>query len=125
MVTDPEGLTVQITPIGGMATFGVVKIDLNEVVVQASRDLEFSYMINGVRRTHRDLQPIRPGTEYVPEHADARMPAYLTQSQKRLLVQNGTYREDGTVNMETAQRLGWEKVWKEERERPVPVPTPD
>jgi hypothetical protein len=35
------------------------------------------------------------------------------------LIQNGTYNADGTVNMETARRLGWDKVW-EERSRPAP-----
>jgi hypothetical protein len=51
------------------------------------------------------------------------MPAYLTDGQKELLVQNGTYRDDGTVNIETAQRLGWDRIWAE-RERSVPAPTP-
>jgi hypothetical protein len=40
------------------------------------------------------------------------MPAYLTDGQKQMLISNGTYREDGTVNMETARRLGWDEVWK-------------
>ena len=39
LVTDPEGLTVQITPIGPMASFSVVKYDLNEIVVQSSRNV--------------------------------------------------------------------------------------
>jgi hypothetical protein len=39
-----------------------------------------------------------------------------------VLIQNGTYKPDGTVNMETARRLGWDKEW-EERERPRPQPT--
>jgi hypothetical protein len=51
------------------------------------------------------------------------MPSYLTETQQRLLIQNGTYREDGTVNMETARRLGWDRVW-EERSRPAPQPPP-
>lgn len=28
-----------------------------------------------------------------------------------MLISNGTYREDGTVNMETAERMGWTKTW--------------
>jgi hypothetical protein len=124
MVTDEEGLTVQITPIGGMASVGVLKIDLNEIVVQSSRNLEFSFMVNGVRRTHKHLTPIVEGNEYRPERADSTMPAYLTDGQKQLLIQNGIYKPDGTVNMETAERLGWDKVWKE-RGRPVPAPVPE
>jgi hypothetical protein len=124
LVTADEGLTVQITPIGGMATVGVLRMDLNEIVVQSSRNLEFSYMVNGIRRTHKNLtSPIGEGREYVPESADAKMPSYLTETQQRLLIQNGTYRQDGTVNTETARRLGWDKVW-EQRARPAPVTAP-
>lgn len=124
MVTDAEGLTVQITPIGPMAATSVVRYDLNEIVVQSSRNVEFFYLVNGVRRTHKQLTPIGEGIEYRPERADSMMPAYLTEGQKQLLIQNGTYKPDGTVNMETARRLGWDKVWAE-RERPRTEPTPE
>jgi hypothetical protein len=60
----------------------------------------------------------------MPRSADAKIPEWLSAGQKRLLIQNGTYREDGSVNMETARRLGWDRVWAE-RERPVPAPTPE
>jgi hypothetical protein len=121
MVTDEEGLTVQITPIGPMATFSVLRADLREVVVQASRNVEFYYVVQGVRRTHKHLtSPIGEGGEYVPRSADAKMPEYLTERQKKLLIENGTYRPDGTVNMETARRLGWDRVWAERERRPAP-----
>jgi hypothetical protein len=124
LVTDPEGLTVQITPIGPMATVSVLKFDLNEIVVQASRNVEFFYLVNGVRATFKDVEPFRGGGVFMPRSADAKMPEWLSAGQKRLLIQNGTYREDGSVNMETARRLGWDRVWAE-RERPVPAPTPE
>jgi hypothetical protein len=28
------------------------------------------------------------------------------------LIQNGVYKEDGAVNMETARRLGWDRMWE-------------
>jgi len=118
-VTDPEGLTVQITPIGAMASVAVLKMDLNEIVVQASRNVEFSYLVQGVRSTFKDLSPIRESGDFMPRFANAKIPGWLSPAQKRLLIQNGTYREDGTVNAETAQRLGWDKVW-EQRSRPAP-----
>ena len=106
-----------------MATVGVLKADLNEIVVQSSRNLEFYYMVNGIRRTHRHLtSPIGEGMEYMPRSADATMPLYLTEGQKQLLIQNGTYNADGTVNMETARRLGWDKVW-ERHSPPAPQPS--
>lgn len=120
LVTDPEGLTVQITPIGPMASFSVVKYDLDEIVVQSSRNVEFFYMVNGVRAAFKDVVPFRRGNEFAPRSADARMPEWLSPGQKRLLIQNGTYRPDGTVNVETAHRLGWDRIWQE-RERPTPA----
>jgi hypothetical protein len=65
-----------------------------------------------VRKTHKNFQPIESGNEFAPRSADARMPAYLTEGQKAILVSNGTYREDGTVNLETAHRLGWDAAWE-------------
>ncbi|HEX9147968.1 MAG TPA: hypothetical protein VF958_02285 [Thermoanaerobaculia bacterium] len=125
MVTDDEGLTVQITPIGGMASVGVMRADLNEIVVQSSRNFEFYYLVNGIRRTQKNLtSPISEGTEFVPRSATSRIPEYLSEGQKQLLIQNGTYRADGTVNMETAHRNGWDRIWAE-RERPQPAPSPE
>src|SRR5439155_21818790 len=48
LVTDVEGLTVQITPIGEMASFAVVRMGLDEILVKASRDVEFSYLVQGL-----------------------------------------------------------------------------
>ena len=113
MVTDPEGLGVQVTPIGPMATVSVLKVDLNEIVVQASRDVDFYYMVNGVRASYKNASPFRDGSDFAPRSADSRLPEWLSPEQKRRLIQNGTYREDGSVNVETARRLGWDRVWME------------
>lgn len=122
MVTDEEGLSVQITPIGAMASFAVLRADLTEIVVQSSRNVEFYYLVQGIRRTHKHLtSPITEGREYMPRSAESTMPLYLTEGQKQLLIGNGTYSADGTVNLETARRLGWDRVWAE-RDRPTPQP---
>ena len=60
MVTAEEGLTIQVTPMGEMASFAVVRLDLNEIVVKGSRNVEFCYTVNGVRRAYRDWNPSRP-----------------------------------------------------------------
>ena len=39
-----------------------------------------------------------------------------------MLIPNGTYKEDGTVNKETARPLGWDEVWKA-KSRPQPQPS--
>ena len=122
LVTDREGLSVVATPIGPMATISVASVGLDRIVLRGSRDVEFFYIVNGVRKTHKHLTPIGPGREYMPENAEAKIPLYLTEGQKEMLISNGTYKPDGTVNMETARRLGWDKEW-EKRERPAPQPT--
>jgi len=122
LVTDPGNLSVQVTPIGEMASVAVRSLGLDRVVVRGSRDVEFFYTVNGVRKTHKHHTPIVSSREYMPETPDARMPSYLTEGQKEMLVSNGTYKADGTVNMETARRLGWDKEW--ERTRPTPQPAP-
>lgn len=46
------------------------------------------------------------GSFFMPRTADSRMPGALSFEAKRKLIANGTYNADGTVNMETAKRLG-------------------
>jgi hypothetical protein len=122
LVTDPENLSVVATPIGAMATVSVLRVGLDRILLRGSRDVEFFYIVNGVRRTHKDLTSIGPGQEFLPESSRATIPAYLTEGQKQMLISNGTYNADGTVNMETARRLGWDKEW-EKRNLPVAYPT--
>ena len=124
LVTDAEGLTVQITPIGALATVAVLRMGLDEIVAGSSRDVEFSYLVQGIRKTYADVGPaIGDGTEFLPRSPEDTIPAHLSAEQKRRLIQNGTYREDGTVNLETARRLGWDRMWSD-RERPVSAPLP-
>jgi hypothetical protein len=113
-VTEPEGLTVQITPVGDMASFAVVRLGLDEIFVKASRDVEFFYLVQGVRRGFSDVEPIQPNEEFRPLSPDSRMPDGYAAGQKRRLIENGTYSVDGKVNLETARRLGWDRAWEEE-----------
>jgi hypothetical protein len=53
LVTDEEGLTVQLTPVGAEATMYVVSEDLNQIVVHSSKDVTFHYLVQGIRRTTR------------------------------------------------------------------------
>ncbi len=117
LVSDQEGLTVQITPIGEPVTIAVTEVGLDQIVVQAAKDVEFFYTVNGVRQTFKDWEVISASSDYMPRSADARMPEGFSPEQKRRLIANGTYNPDGTVNMQTAERVGWTRVWKEQEER--------
>lgn len=118
MVTEDDGLTVQITPLGRMAQVGVVSMDLNHIVAEGSRDVEFSYLVQGVRRGYASLKPIQDNVYFVPASADAKMDPW-PQQVKDTLIRLGIYNADGTVNMETAERFGWAKAWTEAAQRDV------
>jgi hypothetical protein len=114
LVTDTEGLTVQLTPIGAPATMYVVSQDLNQIEVRSSRDVKFHYMVNGVRKAYPHWVAIQDNEKFfVPESASARLPGYLSEEERGRLIRNGTYNTDGTVNLETAERVGWTKMWAE------------
>jgi hypothetical protein len=101
----------------------VQSIGLDRIVVRGSRNVEFFYTVNGIRLAYKDVGPIAENEKvFVPRSPDDAMPEYLPQVLRDRLMSNGTYRRDGTVNMETARRLGWDREW-EGRERPAPQPT--
>jgi hypothetical protein len=64
----------------------VASIGLDKIVLRVSRNVEFFNIVNGVRKTHKHLTPIGPGCEYIPETPDAKMPLYLTEGQKKMLI---------------------------------------
>lgn len=116
MVTEDDGITVQITPLGRMAQVGVISMDLNHIVAEGSRDVEFSYLVQGVRRGYASFKPIQDNIYFVPTSAESRMDPWPQQT-KDALVQLGIYKADGTVNMETAERLGWAQGWRDKEEK--------
>jgi hypothetical protein len=118
LVSDEDGLTIQITPIGLVANVAVVSADLNSIAIRSSvRDLEFYYVVNGVRKAFKDWEVITENRHYVPEGPEARMPGAFSPEQRRRLIATGIYNEDGTVNLETAERLGWAKAWRDREEQ--------
>jgi hypothetical protein len=90
---------------------------LDRIVVRSSKDVTFHYLVQGVRRAFKDHRPVTEGLEFMPRSAAETMPLYLTEEAKRRLIANGTYNPDGTVNMQTAERAGWTRIWKEKEER--------
>jgi hypothetical protein len=111
IVTAEEGLTVQVTPIGAYSQVYVESQDLNQVVIRGSRDVQFHYMVNGVRRAFKNFEPVQTGYIFMPQSPSDRMPLYLTEEAKARLISNGTYNPDGTVNMTTAERAGFTRIW--------------
>ena len=117
-VTDPEGLSIQVTPIGDLAAVAVVSIGLDQIELKSSRDVEFFYTVNGVRKAFKDFQPVQDATDemnpyFIPESASQKLEGSWPAEIKQKLVRNGTYNEDGTVNLNTAERLGWAQKWRD------------
>ena len=112
VVSDEEGVTVQITPIGRATAVGVTRIGLDSIEVESTRDVEFSFLVQGVRKTFKDWQVVVESGEFMPESPSATIPAYLSEQQKRNLIESGVYNEDGTVNRNTAGRIGWDRIWE-------------
>jgi hypothetical protein len=118
MVTAEEGVTVQLTAIGASANLYVESQDLSTIVVRSNKDVAFHYQVNGVRHGYESFQPVAESGVYTPTRPDAKMPPGLSEAQKASLISNGTYHPDGSVNMETARALHWDKAW-DERSRPA------
>ena len=124
MVSRPEGLTVQLTPVGEMAVLAAVSRSLDKIVVQGSRDVEFDYMVNGVRATVPRLQPIEENRFFVPRDAhDISLTRPLDPEVRARLVRSGILNADGSINLDTAHRLGWDKQasWKRAEEQQTPT----
>ncbi|MFI5197317.1 MAG: hypothetical protein ACHQJD_01740 [Thermoanaerobaculia bacterium] len=113
-VTDEAGLTVQVTPVGAPAVVWVASQDLDQIVLRSTKDVTVHYFAQGFRRAYKDLEVIADGQEYRPNSPDQTIPTPLSAEAKSRLIQNGTYNPDGTVNMATAERLGWAQQWREQ-----------
>jgi hypothetical protein len=110
MVSSTDGLTVQLTPIGGMAVLAAVTRSLDKIVIQGSSDVEFDYMVNGVRKAFEGFAPVSQNRDFVPRSANDRaLTAGLPAEGLRRLKATGILNADGTINLETAHRLGWDR----------------
>jgi hypothetical protein len=111
-----------VTPVGGMATVAVLSEGEDGIVVQASRNVKIHYVVYAERDAMRNPEPIIENVDFRPEPG-AHL-AHLPESYRQLMIRNGTLNADGTVNLETARRLGWDKAWEKRRGGPTPTPPP-
>ena len=120
LVTAENGLTAVTSPLGSPATIVCLQKSLEKIVFQGSADVEFDYIVNGVRAGFQDHQAIQDNRLFVPRRASDTSLAKLPAEAVRRLKANGILNEDGTVNEETARRMGWDKRpnWNEPERRP-------
>ena len=110
MVSSEEGMTVQLTPVGDFATLVVKSYGLDRIVVAGSRDVAFFYTVNGIRRAFAGFEPISENRDFVPRSASDTMHATgLPAESVRRLKASGILNPDGSINLETAHRMGWDQ----------------
>ncbi len=107
LVTDCEGLTVQVTAMGPKANLWIESKNLERIVVRGEENVEFDYFVNGVRRGYADVQLIRENHAYVPEVRGVPYGTQYPEALCKILVDNGILNPDYTPNEQTAARLGW------------------
>jgi len=106
LVTEPEGITVQVTPLGNARAW-VEEQSLGRIVVRGDRDVRFNYFVNGVRFGFGGHQPIQTNERFVPRYRDVPFHPELPGAVRDLLVESGVLNADYTPNEATADRHGW------------------
>ncbi len=110
MVTTEKGLTVVVTPVGGLAVLAAIHQGLDKIVIQGSADVDFNYMVNGVRKGSEDFAPVARNEDFVPRSAeDKEFARHLDANAIAALKANGILNADGSINLKTAHRLGWDR----------------
>jgi hypothetical protein len=111
VVTSADGLTVVATPSGGLAMIACVSKSLDRIEIRGSADVDFDYLVSGVRKAFADYAPVRANTTFVPRSVNAgnEMSEALPPESVRRLIANGTLNADRSVNRQTAHRLGWDR----------------
>ena len=117
MVTETNGLTVQLTPVGARAALWIESESLDQIVVRGDVDVRFHYFVNGVRRGFAQHQAFHANRSFVPEVRGEPYGAFYPAALRAVLVENGTLRSDFTPREDTAARLGWQLREPDARER--------
>jgi hypothetical protein len=107
LVSETDGLTVQLTARGPNAGLWIESSDLNLIVVVGNGDVQFDYFVNGVRRGFADHESFRENNAYVPEVRGIPFGTQFRPGHRQILVDNGILNPDFTPNERTAARMGW------------------
>lgn len=105
-----DGITVQVTP-RELAVLAVPVRTRDRIVVTGSADVEFDYLVHGVRRGFEEYSPFAENLMIRPEIVGLEYGRQFPQGLRDILVQSGILNEDYTPNVETAARLGWPMRW--------------
>jgi hypothetical protein len=107
LVTEAEGVTVQVTPYRPGADLYVAEAGRERIVIKGARDCTFTYFVNGVRRGFAKYEPYLPNTAFRPDVKGVPFGTQYPDALRDILVKNGVLNSDYTPNEATAARLGW------------------
>ena len=110
LVTEAEGITVQVTPIRSFSRLSVFDVSRERIEVRTApsdADCEFAYFVNGVRRGFAEYEPYLPNSAFRPEVKGVPFGTQYPQALRNILVKSGVLNADYTPNEATATRLGW------------------
>ena len=119
LVSSTNGMTAIATPVGAAAVIVCMSKSLDKIVFQGSADVDFDYVVNGIRAGFEDHQTIQPNTHFVPRRASDRQLTQLPAEAVRRLKANHILNDDGSVNEDTARKMGWDQRldWNEPERR--------
>jgi len=117
LVSEAEGITVQVTPIGSTSVLHIASMGRDRIVIRGAEDCEFCYLVNGVRRGFAKYEPYLLNTAFRPEVKGVPFGMQYPKALRDILVKNGVLNADYTPNEATARRLGWKL--KEQSEIPA------
>lgn len=129
LVSEPVGITTQLTAKGPNAGLWVESESLAQIVVRGNGDASFNYFVNGVRRGFGSYEPMHENQAFVPKVRNVPYGTQYRPEYRRILVQNGILNPDLTPNERTARERGWrlreptpEEVSRSLSIRPRPAP---
>jgi hypothetical protein len=107
LVTEDEGITVQVTPVDQPSRLHVPIQTRDRIVVRGDGDCTFSYFVNGVRRGFARYEPYLPNSAFRPGVKGVPFGTQYPEALREILVKNGVLNPDYTPNEATAAQLGW------------------
>jgi hypothetical protein len=109
LVSSEQGLTVVATASGAPASIACVSKSVEKIVFRGTADVEFDYVVHGLRAGFEDREPIETNRVFVPRHLNDSRLAQLPAEVVRRLKANGILNDDGSVNEDTARKMGWDR----------------
>ena len=109
LISADRGLTAIATPMGSPAVIVCMSKTLDRIIFQGSADVDFDYMVNGIRKGYETYKDLRNNFLFVPRRSSDTWLAKLPPEAVRRLKANKILNDDGTVNVETARRMGWDQ----------------